>query len=120
MRLPIHYALFYPKRVENPAIEKFNASVTKSLTFEELDHGRYPCFDIAIECGTKGHTYPSVLNAADEVAVDLFLKNQIKFTDIPLLVESIISKHSPTPNPSIEEIMMADAWARNLAGEWKS
>ena len=120
MRLPIHYALFYPKRVDNPVIEKFNPSVTKSLTFEELDRRKYPCFDIAIECGTKGNTYPSVLNAADEVAVDLFLKNQIKFTDIPLLVESIISKHSPTPNPNIEEIMMADAWARNLAGEWKS
>ena len=59
------------------------------------------------------------MNAADEVAVDLFLKNKIKFTDIPILVESVISKHNPSSNPSIEEIMMADEWARNLASEWK-
>jgi 1-deoxy-D-xylulose-5-phosphate reductoisomerase len=119
MRLPIQYALFYPQRVANDVIEKFNPSLTKSLTFEELDRKRYPCFDIALESGAKGHTYPAVLNAADEIAVDLFLTNKIKFTEIPLLVESVLSKHDPILNPSLENILMADEWARNIAREWR-
>jgi 1-deoxy-D-xylulose-5-phosphate reductoisomerase len=86
MRLPIQYALFYPQRVKNDALSHFNPVETGALTFEELDLARYPCFQMALEAGRKGLTYPAVLSAADEVAVELFLNGAIGFTGIPNLV----------------------------------
>ncbi len=119
MRLPIQYAMFYPDRVKNELIEQFDPIKTGSLTFEPLDHQRYPCFEIALEAASNGGTYTSVLNASDEVAVEKFLKGLIRFTDIPMLIESVLSKHSKIPNPTIEDIIMADEWARIIAHEWR-
>lgn len=118
MRLPIQYAMFYPNRVKNEFIEQFDPIKTGSLTFEKLDHQRYPCFEIALEAASKGGTYTSVLNASDEVAVGKFLNGLIRFTDIPVLVESVLSKHNKIHSPSIEDIIMADEWARTVANEW--
>ncbi len=73
MRLPIQYALFYPQRVMNDALPHFNPVETGALTLEELDVAKYPCSQMALEAGKKGQTYPAVLSAADEVAVELFL-----------------------------------------------
>ena len=73
MRLPIQYALFYPQRVMNDALPHFNPVETGALTFKELDVAKYPCFQMALEAGKKRQTYPAVLSAADEVAVELFL-----------------------------------------------
>jgi 1-deoxy-D-xylulose-5-phosphate reductoisomerase len=118
MGFPIQYALFYPQRVKNDALPRFNPVETGALTFEDLDVTKYPCFQIALEAGRKGMTYPSVLSAADEVAVELFLAGAIGYTDIPNLVEWVLSKHSPTSNPDMEDILEIDGWARRTAYTW--
>ncbi|MQF49153.1 1-deoxy-D-xylulose-5-phosphate reductoisomerase, partial [SAR202 cluster bacterium AC-647-N09_OGT_505m] len=118
MRLPIQYALFYPQRVKNSALPSFSPVETGALTFEELDVSRYPCFQIALEAGRKGLTYPAVLSAADEVAVELFLAGAIAFTDIPNLVEWVLSKHEPTSASDLEGILEVDDWARKMAYTW--
>jgi 1-deoxy-D-xylulose-5-phosphate reductoisomerase len=118
MRMPIQHALFYPQRMENAALPRFNPVETGALTFEELDVSRYPCFKLALEAGRKGSTYPAVLSAADEVAVELFLGGAIGFTAIPNLVEWVLSKHNPASNPDIEDILEIDNWARKTAYGW--
>jgi 1-deoxy-D-xylulose-5-phosphate reductoisomerase len=72
---------------------------------------------IAREAAEKGGTYPAVLSAADEVAVDLFLRKKINFPSIPKLVEKTLERHNVVNNPSLEDIVAADAWARGVAGE---
>ncbi|MFH1560158.1 MAG: 1-deoxy-D-xylulose-5-phosphate reductoisomerase [Chloroflexota bacterium] len=118
MRLPIQYALFYPKRVKNGGLSHFNPVETGALTFEALDVAAYPCFQLALEAGRKGMTYPAVLSAADEVAVELFLAGAIGFTAIPNLVEWVLSKHEPISNPDLEGILEMDDWARKMAYAW--
>ena len=112
MRLPIQYALSYPERLPNPELPRLDWSQLKELTFEPPDFNTFPCLKSAIEAGKQGGTYPAVLCAADEVAVELFLAQRIKFTDIARLVELALNKHKSITHPSLEEIMAADAWAR--------
>jgi len=112
MRLPIQYALSYPERLPNPELPRINWSDISSLTFEPPDFDTFPCLKLAIEAGKKGGTYPAVLCAADEVAVELFLSQRIKFTDIANLVEQALAQHQAIAQPTLEEIMTADAWAR--------
>ncbi|MBI3930577.1 MAG: 1-deoxy-D-xylulose-5-phosphate reductoisomerase [Chloroflexi bacterium] len=112
MRLPIQYALSYPERWPNPELPRLDWSKIKKLTFEPPDFDTFPCLRLAIEAGKKGQTYPAVLCAADEVAVELFLSQRIKFSDIARLVEQILVEHNPIACPTLEEIMTADAWAR--------
>ena len=118
MRLPIQCALFHPQRVENGALPRFNPVETGALTFEALDVKRYPCFRLALEAGKKAATYPAVISAADEVAVELFLDRRIGFTNIPELVEDVLSRHAPVSNPGLEDILEADGWAREAARAW--
>ena len=82
MRLPIQYAMFYPRRPESLGFKPFNPAEFGTLTFEPMDSARYPCFSLALAAGKKGGTYPAVLSAADEIAVDLFLQKRVGFTDI--------------------------------------
>ncbi len=112
MRLPIQYALTYPDRLPNPQLPHLNWNDISNLTFEQPDFDNFPCLKLAIEAGKKGGTYPAVLCAADEVAVDLFLSQRIKFTDIAILVEQALAQHQSIAQPALEEIVMADAWAR--------
>ena len=112
MRLPIQYALSYPERLPNPQLPRLNWGVINNLTFEQPDFDTFPCLKLAIEAGRKGGTYPAVLCAADEVAVDLFLSQRIKFTNIAHLVEQSLEQHQVIARPTLEEIMAADAWAR--------
>ncbi len=115
MRFPIQYALSYPEHLPNPGLPRLDWKHVGSLTFEEPDFSKFPCLKMAVEAGRKGGTYPAVLNAADEVAVDLFLSKRIKFTDIAGIVGKIISEHKPVMSPVLEEIISADAWAREEA-----
>ncbi len=121
MRLPIQYALSYPERLPNPELPRINWGDISSLTFESPEFDTFPCLKLAIEAGEKGGTYPTVLCAADEVAVELFLSQRIKFTDIANLVEQALTLHRAIAHPTLEEIMAADAWAREkvlqLAGD---
>ncbi len=112
MRLPIQYALSYPERLPNSQLPRLNWDNINNLTFEQPDLDTFSCLRLAIEAGMKGGTYPTVLCAADEVAVDLFLSGRIKFVDIAKLVEQVLEQHQVTGHPTLEEIMTADAWAR--------
>jgi 1-deoxy-D-xylulose-5-phosphate reductoisomerase len=112
MRLPIQYALSYPDRLANPNLPHLDWSNFSDLTFQQPDTARFPCLHLAIEAGRQGGTYPAVLSAADEVAVDLFLSQRIGFVDIARLVEQVLERHRKVSRPSIEEIMAADTWAR--------
>jgi 1-deoxy-D-xylulose-5-phosphate reductoisomerase len=112
MRLPIQYAMFYPQRMASEDIPRFDPIATGSLTFEEMDPERYPCFVTALEAGHAGGTYPTVLSASDETAVDLFLRGRIGFTDIHRLVASTLERHESTSRPTLEDILAADEWAR--------
>ena len=111
MRLPIQYALFYPERLPNQ-LPHLDFSETSSLTFETPDREKFPCLGLALEAGRKGGTYPAVLSAADEVAVSLFLEERIGFMDIPKLVAEALEAHQNITNPSLEDLLTADAWAR--------
>jgi 1-deoxy-D-xylulose-5-phosphate reductoisomerase len=112
MRLPIQYALSYPERLANPQLPRLDWESIKKLTFEPPDLDTFPCLKLAIEAGREGGTYPAVLCAADEVAVELFLSQGIKFTDIARLVRRALEEHQAISHPTLEEIMAADNWAR--------
>lgn len=117
MRVPIQYALFYPRRVPNAELPKLDTAVQSSLTFQPLDAARYPCFTLALETARRGGTFPTVLSAADEVAVEAFLARKIRFTDIPRLVEKVAASHRDSGAATVERILEADAWARAHALE---
>lgn len=111
MRHPIQYALFYPDRRFNTELERFDPIKTGSLTFEPLDSGLYPCFEIALDYAKRGGTWPAALAGADEAAVSLFLDGRIRFTDIPDVVASTLAAHKPITNHSVQDAVEAAAWA---------
>ena len=111
MRLPIQYALFYPERPPSK-LPRLDFSNIGALTFEPPNLEKFPCLRLALEAGRKKGTYPAVLNAADEVAVQLFLEERIGFLDIADMVEETLAQHQGIPQPSLEDIFAADAWAR--------
>ncbi len=113
MRLPIQHALTYPERLPS-AVGDLNLERIGPLTFEAPDSDRFPCLRLAREAGALGLTYPAVLNAADEMAVDAFLRGRIGFLDIPRLIESCLAAHSPGSDSSVEDILEADGWARSF------
>ncbi len=112
MRLPIQYALTYPERLPNERLPGLDWSNITGLTFEPPDLAAFPCLKLAIEAGKNGGTYPAVLCGADELAVELFLSQRIRFTDIARLIEQVLTEHKSTAHPTLEEIMAADNWAR--------
>ncbi|MGI9952018.1 1-deoxy-D-xylulose-5-phosphate reductoisomerase [Moorellaceae bacterium AZ2] len=122
MRLPIQYALSWPERWAN-TYPRLDLIALGRLTFEQPDWHRFPCLRLALEAGRRGSTFPAVLNAADEVAVDLFLQRKIKFLDIPRLVEEVLARHLPVDAPGLQDILAADNWARrealSLVAGWK-
>lgn len=113
MRLPILYALSYPERIPT-TWERLDLVKAGTLTFREPDHQKYPCMRLAYAAGRAGGAMPAVLNAANEQAVELFLNEQIRFLDIPRLIETVCDRHHPhnLPNPTLEDILAADQWAR--------
>lgn len=114
MRLPIQYALTYPERLSSP-LKRLDLTKIRKLTFQKPDTKRFPCLELAYEAARIGGTAPAVLNATNEVAVPLFLKRKIRFTEIPKIVEKVLNKHKPIKSPTLNEILKADAWAREEA-----
>lgn len=114
MRLAIQYAFTYPERLECN-VKRLNPESLARLEFCLPDNGRFPCLELVIEAGKAGHTMPAVMNAANEVSVEAFLKNRIKFNSIPKIIENTMKKHRIVKNPSIEDIMEADSWSRKTA-----
>ena len=115
MRLPIQYALTYPERVNNPELPKLDWDKIKALTFEPPDLKMFPCLELAMQAARTGGTSPAALCAADEVAVELFLKEAIKFPDIARLVEKVLQNHQTIFDPTLDDIINIDGWAREKA-----
>jgi len=107
MRLPIHYAMYYPKRKPSIA-NNFDLMRLNNLHFSPLDINRYPCLEYAIEAYKKGGSLRTVLNSANEVAVKLFLEEKISFLDIETIIKKEIDSHKIISNPTIDEIYAID------------
>lgn len=118
MRLPIQYALSYPRRLQNPQLPHLDIAKVQSLDFEQIDYSRFPCLQLAVEAGKKGGTYPAVLCAADEIAVNLFLNREIGFLTISEIIEKTINLHQPVTKPTLSDILAADEWARKIASSF--
>jgi 1-deoxy-D-xylulose-5-phosphate reductoisomerase len=116
MKGPIAYALTYPKRLKN-IIKGLDLARIKSLTFKKPDTESFPCLSYAYMAMETGGTMPSVLNAADEVAVNSFLKGIIRFRDIPFIVRKTMDHHTAVSGEGIDDILEADRWARKKAKE---
>lgn len=114
MKVPIQYALTYPRRLGN-SFPKPDFTALGNLTFLKPDLARFPGLHLAYEAGKAGGTMPVVYNAANEIAVEYFLKGLLGFTDIPVLLEKVMNKHTPAGILTIEEIIGADEWARTIA-----
>ncbi len=111
MQEAIAYALSYPERLPlGQALP--NLSDLGQLTFEDPDLERFPCLGLAFDACREGGTMPVVLNAANEVAVGAFLSKKIPFTNIPKIIDAIMSMHNITHDPDLETILDTDAWAR--------
>lgn len=117
MRVPIQYAFSYPERLALP-IEPVDFSELSSLTFERPDTDRFPNLGYAYEAIRVGGNIPCVLNAANEVAVELFLQERIGFTTMSRLIEKTLQKASFIPTPSLSDYVESDAEARRIAFEY--
>jgi 1-deoxy-D-xylulose-5-phosphate reductoisomerase len=112
MHLPIQFALTYPERTTNQW-PRVDLAKVGTFNFIKPDNTKFPCLELAYVAGKKGGTLPAVLNAANEEVVGLFLKGKIGFMDIPRLIKETMDKHSVIDNPSLEQILEADKWARS-------
>ncbi|MCC5624853.1 1-deoxy-D-xylulose-5-phosphate reductoisomerase [Nostoc sp. CHAB 5715] len=113
MRLPLLYALSWPERVYT-TWQQLDLVKVRSLTFDAPNHQKYPCMQLAYAAGRSGGCMPAVLNAANEQAVALFLKQRIQFLDIPRLIERVCDRYhvQNRSNPTLADIIAADQWAR--------
>jgi 1-deoxy-D-xylulose-5-phosphate reductoisomerase len=115
MRLPILYALTYPERIQSDM--RFSVSDLRHLDFSPPDLKKFPCLRLAYEAVEAGGAKTVALNAADEVAVAAFLENNIRFDQIPVLIEEVLGVTSSKPPESIQDVLQADAEARQQARE---
>ena len=111
MRIPIQYALSYPERWGGPW-PHLNLAQVGELTFQEPDYSNFPCLELAYGAGQIGGSMPAVLSAADEEAVNLFLRKEIGFLDIPRLVEGALGQHQKIDHPDLDTLLAVDQWAR--------
>lgn len=118
MRIPIQFALTYPERCSS-SFSRLNLLEANKLTFEEPDYKSFSCLRLAFDALKIGGTMPVVLNASNEIAVSLFLNRKINYLDIPRIIEKIMSRHTVNINPSLEDIIEVDRWARNEISEFK-
>jgi 1-deoxy-D-xylulose-5-phosphate reductoisomerase len=116
MRTPIAHALAWPRRIASPS-RRLDLAAIGTLTFRKPDHGRFRCLGLAMDAMRKGATAPTILNAANEIAVDAFLNKRIGFLDIARVVEDTLSQspEANTPADTLDGVLAADARARELA-----
>ncbi|WP_345238865.1 1-deoxy-D-xylulose-5-phosphate reductoisomerase [Pontibacillus salipaludis] len=112
MRVPIQYALTFPNRLEMQETKTLNLVEIGKLHFEEMDFDRFPCLRMAYEAGRAGGTMPTVLNAANEQAVALFLEGKISFLTIEALIERALEEHEVISKPSLDTIVAVDQETR--------
>ena len=116
MRVPIQYALTYPKRVKNP-FPRVDFTKRNNLTFDKPDMETFKCLSLAYRALKTGGTLPAVLNGANEVAVARFLKGEIGFLDIPELIEQTMNAYTVKYDYTLEDLLDADAWAKDYAAK---
>ena len=116
MRVPIAYALTYPERINND-LPLLNLVKTGKLEFCSPDMKKFPCLRLAYAAGICGGTAPVVLNAADEIGVSAFMENKIRFIDLPKVIETVLTSHNIIDNPSLDDILQTDLWARREANK---
>jgi 1-deoxy-D-xylulose-5-phosphate reductoisomerase len=113
MRVPIAYSMAWPERFDS-GVEPLNIFDVRRMDFEEPDLERFPCLRLAYEAIDKGGTLPTVLNAANEIAVDAFLNEEVRFTDIPVIIERCMERFEVKPAKSLDIILEADQQARRV------
>ena len=113
MRIPIQFALFYPNRMEN-SYKSLSLSDIGNLTFEKPDLSTFKCLSLAFEALREGGTMPAVLNASNEACVKLFLDKKISFLDIGNINEKVMLSHNPAEIDSIETILQAEEFAKQM------
>ena len=114
MRIPIQYALSFPKRIDSPVSSLSFKEVT-SLTFEKVDYESAPCIRHALDAAEMGRSYPAAMSAANEVIVEAFLNGEIKFTDIGEIVGATLGAHRPVDIETVADFEKIDLWARSFA-----
>jgi|UniRef100_A0A7C3V5Q9 1-deoxy-D-xylulose-5-phosphate reductoisomerase len=114
MRLPIAYALTYPRRLPLNS-EPLDLGKVGQLTFERPDFTRFPALRLGYEAAEIGGTMPAVLNAANEMAVAAFLEGRLSFLDIPRVVEETMAAHAPEALESLAQVLAVNRWARQHA-----
>ena len=116
MKLPIQYALTYPDRLPMQGT-KLDLTKYGTLTFEKPDLDKFPCLKLAYDALNAGDSACIAINGANEAAVELFLNGKISFMDIPSLITAVLEKNETFNNPTLEEIIEIDKWARRLINE---
>ena len=119
MKLPIQYALTYPRRLKND-FPRFSFMDYPSLTFEQPDTKTFRNLALAFDALRAGGNAPAILNAANEVAVARFLKDDIEFLDLPRVVEHALGHVTLQAKPTLDDLIAADADARRVAAEWRA
>ena len=114
MKVPIAYALTYPTRIKSP-FKRLELAEIGTLTFEKPDMDTFKCLSLAYKAIETGGTMPAVLNAANEIAVSKFLKNEIKYLDIPVIIEKTMEAYTVKYDYSIDELLEADRWGREFS-----
>lgn len=116
MKIPISYALSYPERLPIQKTNPKPVDFTK-LTFEEVDHDRFPALRLAIDAAKEGGTMPCVMNAANEIAVEAFLNKRINYVEIAYIIEKVMEFHNKKDILTIQDAIQSDKWARSHAKE---
>ncbi len=117
MKVPIQYALTYPRRRENN-YERTDLTKLEKLEFRELEGERYPAFEVVVNAGKKGGNRPAAVNGADESLIEEFLAERIKFGDIARGLELVLEKLEPVEEPGLSQLKSTDNWARRKVKEF--
>jgi 1-deoxy-D-xylulose-5-phosphate reductoisomerase len=117
MKLPIQWALTWPRRLESPA-RKLDLLQPMRLDFEPPDEERFPALRLGKEVALSGGTAGAVLNAANEAAVSGFLEGKLAFTQIVPACRAVLEQHPFDPAPTLEELLRLDGWARQEVSRW--
>ena len=117
MKIPIQYALTYPHHIEADW-ERLDFKLLGDLSFQEPDFDRFPCIQLAYKALDEMGTTPAVLNMANDYCVYKFLNEKIKFTDIPIIIESAMTNHQWVENPDLDYLRELDLWAKNFVNDF--
>lgn len=112
MRIPIQYAITFPERIQSD-FPRMDFRKYNTLCFEEPDFDKFECLKIAYDVIRQGGTYPTVMNAANEIAIELFLNSKVKFTDIPAIIKNSLDSHKNLKDFEVEDILFIDKNTRN-------